>query len=175
MSRIAAQVLPPLLLLPLFVMPAEVITSLYWLAGFVAALISITTLVKVARKPNAGEPARDWIRALRPALTLGIFTVAATFGLEQGKDDSAAADTFAREVARATRATCVRDGKCPLAPAGWDHKPGDRVIRVVSGRRVEYRRPEEGLFLITVRHPLEEMLEIRGGVSKEIEEQRVIR
>jgi hypothetical protein len=175
MSRIAAQVLPPLLLLPLFVMPVEVFTSLYWLVGALAALLSITTLAKVARRPRAGEPARDRMLALRPGLTVGIFTVAAIVGFGQGGNDSAAADTFARELARATRAACLRDGKCPQAPEGWNHKPGDRVIRNVSGRRIEYRRPEDGVFLITVRHPLEEMLEISGGVSKEVEEQRVIR
>jgi hypothetical protein len=175
MSRIAAQVLPPLLLLPLFVMPVEVFTSLYWMAGAGAALISIMALARMARRWRAGEPPRDWIPALRPGLTVGIFTVAAIVGFRQGGDDSAAADAFARELARAARAACLRDAKCPQAPEGWNPKPGDRIIRAVSNRRVEYRRPEDGIFLITVRHPLETSLEIRGGVSKEIEEQSVIR
>ena len=175
MSKIAAQVLPPLLLLPLFVMPVEVFTSLYWMAGFVAALLSVVTLSRLSAKPKAGAPAKDRSRALRPALTLVIFAAAAFVGFRQGAGDSAAADAFARDAAREVRAACVRDGKCPEAPSGWDRKPGERVIRTVAGRRVEYRRLDEGAFLITVRHPLEEMLEIRGGVQAEVEEKRVIR
>jgi hypothetical protein len=171
------QLLPPLLLLPLFFLPFEVFTALYWLAGGVALCGSMMTLVRIAwahvrrRRP-------DWFIALRPGLTVLFFgTAAATMSLTTAaltRD----ADQLGRMVASEMQAVCTKQGKCVAAPPGsdWEIIDSDRAIKRLKFMSVEYRTNSAGSeFTVRVRHRTEDELRIHGGVAAALREEVVLR
>jgi hypothetical protein len=176
MKRLAWQVLPPLLLLLLVFVPVDVITVIAWLGGAFAAVFSLLRLAKLLlAQLRSKRP--DWSGALRPALTVVLFVVAAAIAREKIGEETAAADAFARAVAREVQAACTRDSRCPAAPAGWIADEGTRRARKVVGRiPLRYDVDRDAMtFRVSVRHAMESGLDINGGVGKELREQRVIR
>lgn len=104
-----SRILPPLLLLPLFVTPWDVTGLIYWMICAIAALHALFSL-----RPMFGHRAA-WKEFLRPLLTVVIFTaaVAVGFAVEQ------ASSRYAANLAAHLQRACQQQGRCPAVPEGW--------------------------------------------------------
>ena len=76
MGKIAMQILPPLLLVGLAIVPFAPFVFLAWLAGFACAFISGIRLLRMGWAGLRKRPV-DAFRAIRPALTVVLFTAVA--------------------------------------------------------------------------------------------------
>lgn len=103
---IISQVLPPLLMLPLFMFPWDLIL-IYWIVCGVAALSALSNL-------SARRPLR-WKANLRSLLTVTIFAaaVAAGYAVE------AASSRYAEELTASLQRACKERGRCLAVPEGW--------------------------------------------------------
>lgn len=104
---LTGQVLPPLLLLPLFVMPWDVTGLVYWIACGIAALISLPNLL--GSRPLTSKA------SLRPLLTVVLFVAAVATGFVVEE----ASNRYAEELATHLQHACKTRGRCLLAPEGW--------------------------------------------------------
>lgn len=104
-----SRILPPLLLLPLFVTPWDVTGLIYWMICAIAALHALFSL-----RHMSGHCAA-WKEFLRPLLTVVIFAaaVAVGFAVEQ------ASKRYAQNLAAQLQRACKEQGRCPAAPEGW--------------------------------------------------------
>lgn len=165
----AKQILPPMLLVPLFCTPFDVIVSLYWFVGAIAATVS---LWRLTRSFLARDARQFRNRSLRPALTLLIFVAAATYMAAKSAKLERKADTIGREVATRIQQECQRLAKCPQAPDGWkiEHQ---RAFLTVDFMRLSYTTDDaKTRFTIRVVHRMEDELVIEGGVPGPLHESR---
>ena len=104
---------------------------------------------------------------------MGVAVVAYGNAVAEGLE----ADGFGRRLAQQMKAACDRDGKCPPAPPGSSaNENGPLPVEMYGHTRVDYKvLPDRSAFRITIRHPLERMLDIEAGVQKAMREQHVIR
>lgn len=113
------KILPPLLLLPLWITPWDVGGLIYWMLGAMAALVSLLNLLLLAFKRGGRGVTENyppfWLVGLRSLLTLAIFCVAVLAGLAV----DAAASQHADELARRLQQQCQAQGRCPTVPDGW--------------------------------------------------------
>ena len=127
-----SQILPPLLLLPLFMAPFDELGIVLWMIGLLAALISILSLlVRMARKEERVYP---WETMPRPLLT--ILIVSGAFGV--GLVVQADSERYAHELVTVLQRACKEQGRCPVAPEGWQldkrYARGDhRRVRATHG------------------------------------------
>jgi len=103
---IISQVLPPLLLLPLFMFPWDLIL-IYWIVCGVAALSALSNL--------STKRALGWKENLRSLLTVAIFAAAFATGFVV----ESASGRYAEELASRLQRECKDQGRCPSAPEGW--------------------------------------------------------
>ncbi len=158
------RLVPPFLLLILFVTPFDVMSILIWLVCGCAAVVSLTSLFKN----------RDIKSRVRPALTIVIFFSAAIYMYYHSASVQNEIDNLARDTASVVQATCNSEGVCPESPPGWqrDH---DRVCTRVEFMSACNTRYEDNLkFFIRVRHSMENKLLIRGGVNFALQEELVL-
>lgn len=103
---IISQVLPPLLMLPLFMFPWDLIL-IYWIVCGIAALSALSNL--------SARRLLGWKANLRSLLTVTVFAaaVAAGFAIE------AASSRYAEELASHLQRACKERGRCLPAPEGW--------------------------------------------------------
>lgn len=166
---VAGQVLPPMLLLPLFVTPFDIFVSLYWFAGGIAALISFWQLLK-SFFTRAAEVNR--LRRLRSALTLLVFASAATYMTITSHHLERKVNAIGREVAKRIQDECIRMKQCPQAPDGW-RTENQRVFLPVDFMQLAYFVTDENTrFTIRVIYRMEDELVIEGGVSNVLRETR---
>lgn len=158
------RIAPPLLLLPLFVIPFDIFTSLIWLVCGIAAVFSIYNLFKK----------RAAIRNIRPALTIIIFFSAAIYMFNHTANVHNEIDNLAFATASVVQATCNSERVCPEPPPGWQMDRG-RACTKVKFMRACYHRYEDDLrFMIRVQHSMGSELLIRGGVNIELLEDRIL-
>lgn len=114
-----SQILPPLLMLPLFVMPWDVTGLVYWMMCATAALISLFSLLWSLSGLKKTNPSTGRLPAgkanLRPLLTVAIFAAAVTAGFVVELATSRYADNLATRLQR----SCKDRGRCLPAPEGW--------------------------------------------------------
>ena len=114
-----SQILPPLLLLPLFVMPWDVTGLFYWIVCGIAALIALFNLLGSLSGLRRPDPTAShlaaWQANLRPLLTIAIFTVAVASGFAV----EASTNRYAEELASRLQRSCKEQGRCLPAPEGW--------------------------------------------------------
>jgi len=103
---IISQVLPPLLMLPLFMFPWDLIL-IYWIVCGMAALSALSNL--------SARRVLGWKANLRSLLTVTIFAaaVAAGFAVE------AASSRYADELTASLQRACKERGRCLAVPEGW--------------------------------------------------------
>ena len=158
------RIAPPLLLLPLFIIPFDIFTSLIWLACGIAVVVSLYNLCK---RGNVN-------RKVRPALTIIIFFSAAIYMFNHTANVQNEIDNLAFATASIVQATCNSEGACPEPPLGWQMDRGRACTRV-EFMRACYNRYEDNLkFMIRVQHSMGNELLIRGGVNIELQKDRVL-
>lgn len=165
----AGQILPPMLLLPLFSTPFDIFVSLYWFIGGIAAIVSLTSL---GNSFSGGDANEFRLRQLRPALTLLVFVAAASYMARTSAQLERKADAIGREVAAQMQHECQRLKKCPQAPAGWtiEHQ---RVFLPLEFMQLAYTTTDaQSRFTIRVFHRMEDELVIEGGVFGQLRESR---
>lgn len=118
-KNLTGQILPPLFLLPLFAMPWDATTLIYWMACGIAALVSMFSLLFGlfrARPSNSSAgclPA--WRANLRALLAAVIFVAAAATAFAV----DAAANRYAADLASRLQGICQAQQRCLPAPEGW--------------------------------------------------------
>ena len=160
----ASQILPPLLLLPLFMVPFDEGGIVLWMIGLLAVLIStLSLLVRMARREERVYP---WETMPRPLLT--ILIVCGAFGV--GLLVQADSKRYVQELAAALQRACMEQARCPDAPDGWQlderYAPGDhRRIRTTRGHwHLTYiTSPERDEFELWIRKATEVEICIHGG------------
>ena len=107
---LVGQILPPLFMLPLFVMPWDNPEVIYWLICGIAALISLANLLlwslSASRRPA-------W--KVRSQLTVAIFSAAVVVGYVV----QAESDRYVKNLASDLQRACKDSGRCLPAPKGW--------------------------------------------------------
>ena len=153
----AGRLLPPLLLLPLFVMPFDVMTAMVWFIGGIAALYSIAGLLKKQERRNK----------IRPGLTLIIFSTGFVYMLNHTAAVRDEIDAMARQSAQAAQAGCNDAGTCPDLPPGWQD-----TCRAIEAMRACYRLSDDNkLFSISIRYHIDSYRVIEGGVDTPLREE----
>lgn len=113
-----SQILPPLLMLPLFVVPWD-LYLLYWIICGLAALIALSNLLGSLSGLKRSNPSASYLPAwnvnLRSLLTVVIFTVAVAAGFAVER----ASGRYAEELAARLQRACKERGRCLHAPEGW--------------------------------------------------------
>lgn len=114
-----SQVLPPLLLLPLFVMPWDATGLFYWIICWIAALGALLALLRNLSGLGKSNPSTGrfpaWKTNLRPLLTVAIFATAVAVGFIV----EAASSRYTEELASHLQRECKERGRCSPAPEGW--------------------------------------------------------
>jgi hypothetical protein len=170
-------VTPPLLMIPLYWVPWDILTVLFWTPAIVAFLwsgLSLTiNVVRIILRKLRGKPQINYVRArfFRPVLTIAIF-LSVNFFVNQSLHS---ADEFAKETARKVQAEANTNGICPERIEDWELDEWDPNISIIRygkyGTKYSVRyRPSENKkeFEISVRHNIDEALFISGGVEKEL-------
>lgn len=170
---LAKQLIPPLLLLPLFGMPWDIGTSLFWLGGGVAACLSAVKLSQI-RSARAPKQRPIWHVALRPGLTVALFGAALATMTVISSGLETEVDQLGRALASEMQATCTRQAKCLPIPPGpdWVKIDDNRALKRVKFMSVEYRTNPAGTeFTVRIRHRMEDELRIHGGVGSTLKEE----
>ena len=171
------QLVPPLLLLPLFGMPWDIGTSLFWLVGGVAACVSVAKLSRI-RSARAPEQPPVWHVGLRPGLTVALFGAALVTMIVVSAGLETEVDQLGRALASEMQATCTRQATCLPIPPGsdWITIENHRAVKRVKSMSVEYRTDPAGSeFTVRIRHRMEDELRIHGGVGRTLKEEIVLR
>ena len=170
LKSLAKQLLPPLLLLPLFFLQFELFTSLYWLAGGIAACGALWNLLRMAWGFLRSRR-QEWFVALRPGLTILLIGAAATTMGLVSAGVAEEADQLGRTTAAQMQEACRAQGICPGAPPGWE-LAGDRARKAVRFMSVEYSlNSKASEFTVRVRHRMENELLIHGGATVPLREE----
>jgi len=176
-------VAPPLFIIPLYWVPWDIVTFLFWFPAIIAFLLSIISILirtitiivrAIAHKP---QPAMTKIKFIRPALTLLIFLFVAILVLLS----LISADEFGIKTAKKIKSAADANGICPKKLEGW--KPGhwdanDSVLfygKYGTKYPIKYT-PSEDLkeFTIKVRHHIDYALFIYGGVNAPLTTDRYV-
>ena len=167
--------IPPALLLPLFLVPVGVGSAIFWVVGVVAWAVSLVGLARDLWR-NARRRARPIGRGnIRQVLVLLIVTGAflnARMGL-------GAARRYGRGVAEQVEAICQAQGRCPDKPIGWpEQADGRRSITTIGRFAWRYHlvylvAPDRQTFRVWLRLNIDSHLEFSGGVSDAIRVRRL--
>ncbi len=160
-------IFPPLPLFGLIMIPIDMITTLLWLIGFIACLVSMGTLVKAPIAYWRGkhqEKSTLYRQLLRPCLT--IIAVVSAYTCVSMSVTSA--NAYALEKALAIEQTINNGGSCPREMKGWT--PEDRSPRNALSLRygtygTKYRilytcNPETSEFTLDVRINIDDSFSI---------------
>lgn len=114
-----SQILPPLLLLPLFVTPWDVTGLFYWIICGIAALHALFKLLWSLFRLSKSNPSASslpaWKTNLQPLLTVAIFASAVVVGFIVEE----ATSRYAEDLASRLQSSCKERGRCPPTPEGW--------------------------------------------------------
>lgn len=126
-SALVAQVIPPALLLVLFIAPWDAAWLGFWMAGALAATLSALGLtVRLAMKRTGGtEPLFEWRTMTRPVLTIAIVAAAAAMAALFEAEAARYADVLIAQLQQ----SCKARTRCPAAPEGWTTSHGHAFNR----------------------------------------------
>ena len=170
-------ILPPLLLIYLIRIPFDIVAHLLWLPGQIAFLISIVSIIATFVKfirlgKDKEEQNKIKIRFVRPILTILIFL----FALLCLKASQKSADDYATITGKRIQGICNAEKSCPKKIDDWDNPPDDGYLPSIiyygkygTKYMIYYSISKDGKeFDITVKHNIDEGLDISGGVGKEL-------
>ncbi len=159
-SSRAAQIVPPLLLLPLLIMPVDVHTLMLWLIGGIAALISIVTLSLALLAPTLRH------KALRPFLTLVFFLMAAATAATV----EALSERSSRRLVAELQETCNANGRCPDTLPGWENASGTSSRRDFHWKYTYAPMDQNRGFALIIAMRYEAERCVSGGVGVPVQE-----
>jgi len=108
------QILPPLLILPLSVMPPDFPVAILWIIGWIACVISFISLSRMLiRSRHLGRSA--FKPSVRPMLTI-VFMLLAHISIQVSVGG---ASEFGRQAAQEINRRCHVEGLCPTSIPGW--------------------------------------------------------
>lgn len=166
-SEWASALGPTVLLLPLAWLPWDMATSLFWLAGGIAAVVGAVRVLALLPLALARRPC-DLPRLARATATVLLFgAVLAALLISLAR-----ADGTARSIAAEAQARCVADSACPSSVPSWGGRGPLRKVGFTSEYEVHYRGGGDQ-FVVTVLHNIDETLVISGGVRQELAEKLV--
>lgn len=168
---------PPLFLLPLFIFPNDLITSIFWASGELFFLISIISIIWKLFKLRSLCAHGDILaiaslktKLIRPTLTIAIFLFALLFAFLSIKS----ADAYGIKTAKLIQAECATQGICPETISGWS-KPlsstyaASETYYGLFGTKYILRYiiiNNQSEFEVEVRHNIDESFSVKGGVNK---------
>lgn len=164
---------PPLLMVPLAWFPWDMMTSLFWFAGGIAAFIAAKSVIKLLpialRRHDCDLP-----RLVRAAATLVLFVAA----LAARSHSVTLADDLARATAIEVQAECRAAKACPAAPKSWQSGSANAVtyrrVGFTSEYDMRYSVTSGGeSFTLVVVHDIDHALVIEGGVAGDVTEREV--
>lgn len=160
-------------MVPLAWFPWDIMTSVFWLAGGIAAFVAARRVIQLLPAALRRE-ACDLPRLVRAVATLLLFGVA----LAARSHSVTLADDFARATAAEMKAACREARACPTAPALWQQGAAHPVSRIRVGFTSEYDirysvSDDHQHFTIVVVHDIDHALVIDGGVSGDVTEREV--
>jgi len=172
---------PPLLLSPLFVLPArDPVTLIFLLPFYVCLPVSlvffviriIQVIIRLARKEPATAVAGVALKLIRPGLVILIFIASSI----SQRMSLASADQYTIATAHNIQAQCDKNGKCPTLIDGWKSAPDILSHKLYSTSRVrrlgiEYQidydvAPDDRSFSVTIIHGFNMGVSIKGGPGK---------
>jgi hypothetical protein len=174
-------VIPPLFIIPLYWVPWDILTCLFWIPAIIAFLWSLLSLIinivriifrKVRKKPQINFVK---LRFFRPALTVIIFLFVHFFV----NRSLSSADKFAKETAIKIQAQINTSGECPKKIEDWESDKWDPNISIIMYGKygtkypVRYHTFEDGKeFEISVRHNIDEGFFVSGGINRALTAKR---
>jgi len=176
-------VIPPLFIIPLYWVPWDMATCLFWFLAIIAFLLSIisisirTITIIVRAIAHKHQSAMAKIKFIRPALTLLIFSLVAI----SVRLSLISADEFGIETAKRIKSVADANGICPKKLEGWepDFRDANDSIMFYGKYGTKYPikyTPSKDLkeFTIKVRHHIDYALFIYGGVNVPLTTDRYI-
>ena len=174
-----AVVAPPLMLLPLVVIPFDLLLFPFWGIGIVAMLVSFWHIVyQMGRKYRAAIHSRqygvDGKGLLRPFLTIAVMLIAFV-SLSVSWNTVRA---YALKVAEEVQLICIKKGECPEDIPGWT-KDGSKYVSFAGPlmRFPVFYRPTEDrkAFALYVRWHIDSQLVVTGGVNSQLKSEDIER
>ena len=165
------QIVPPLIILPLFTMPMDIGTGIFWLAGIIAFCISFFSIGrKVFTHLRSKNKQSTLLNIIRPGLTIILMILAFSsvkFSLSKAEND-------AFEIAEYVQKKCDSDNTCPDYIPTWNRKDGSFTCESLVGGLAKYRilyfvSEDKKDFTIKLRLNIDSHLSFYGGVGKEIQ------
>jgi hypothetical protein len=165
------QIIPPLIILPLFTMPMDIGTGIFWLAGIIALFVSLFSIgrkfIAHLRSKNTQSTLVDIIR---PSLTI-LFMILA---ISSVKYSLSKAENYAFETAKYIQTKCDSDNICPDYIPTWNQSGGSFTCESLAGGLAKYRvlyglNEDKKNFTILLRLNMDSHLYFYGGVGKEIQ------
>ena len=172
-----AVVAPPLILLPLVIIPFDLLIFPFWLIGIVAMLISFWHIVyQLGRQYRAAIHSRkyglDGKELLRPCLTIAVMLMAFISLLVSWNTVRA----YALRVAEEVHSICIKRGECPEDMPGWT-KDGSKYVSSAGPlmRFPVFYRPTEDrkAFTVYVRWHIDSQLVVTGGVNSQLKSEDI--
>jgi len=167
-------IVPPLLLLPLFKIPVDMITAVFWGAGAIAFIVSVVHLFAwggnklyfMAR--GKGDEYRLGKKLVRPAMVIILFILPVYTSVAS----KGAAVDYIKKTAAKVQKECIERGKCPASIKEWTSKGNPNRMRYVKYGRthnIGYKASEDATaFEIYRRFNIDHVFVARGGVDKEL-------
>ena len=169
---------PPLSLIFLAWVPWDMPTTIFWAPAMIAVIFSVFSigirlLIALARKLKKQEPAIIplWIRLIRPLLVVCV-VVGARYIVSLSLKS---ADVYAVETAKRIQLSCNENSICPKAIQGWQRSDSESMnCHIIYGKYgtkypIYYSTNDDQTeFTFSVRHNIDEMLSIKGGVDKQL-------
>lgn len=172
--KIAAQILPPILILPLSFVPLDLMTVLFFLPVFVCCFVSLFSVVKLVFRilSQPAERNQSAFRLLRPILTI-FFTFLVFSALAFSYNS---ATTLGRKIAASVQLECDKSGSCPKTLPGWRSRNDAYTSDLVAGEFAKYPilyrvAKDQKAFRLYVRRDIDSGLSISGGVGLALKEQ----
>jgi len=162
-------VFPPLLLLPLFKIPVDMITAVFWGAGAIAFIVSVVHVLAwggnklyfMAR--GKGEEYRLGRKLVRPLMVLIIFPLPVYTTLAS----RSAVEDYIKQSAAEVQKGCVEKGKCPEGIEEWANPLHTKYAKYGRAHHIVYK-PDGTAFEIYTRFDIDNVFTARGGVNKEL-------
>lgn len=164
------QVLPPLLILPLAIMPPDLPMAILWIIGLLACVVSVINLIRMLIRSRRLGRSVFW-PSVRPILTI-FFMLLAFISIQVSR---AQATDFGRNAAQDIQRRCHAEKACPASISGWDPRRDAFASETYSGALAKYRvlyhvSSDRRQFNILVRYDLGSGLVFTGGVNEELRE-----
>jgi hypothetical protein len=170
-------VVPPLFMIPLYWVPWDILTIIFWIPADIAFLWATLSLVfnvvRIILRKLRKKPQIEYvkIRFVRPVLTIAIF-LSVSFLVNQSLHS---ADEFAKKTGRKIQDETKINGVCPKTIQDWEVDKHDPNINITwygkygTKYPLKYYISENGKeFNVRVYHNIDKAFYVSGGVDRKL-------